>query len=275
MLSVLRYSDKSMRSPTWAQEQMWKENENKLIQILNKSSSTFKELVDNHELGLSRAVLNQHLKALTKQGIVKKEYKDGKLLNILQTSEISLVDYFLSQLVGLGVPKPIADKGKQLLSQDILMFSAIAHQMLYVDMSKMTLAITKKQPKRIIKGETKELTYSPIPPHVLKLKWNMKGESPGKSEIITELNPYVFHMVISEYATEVGRSDTILKTHLVRQVLDAQPKEYKEMLQRPMDWWLDEVCPYLPLSGFLTIVAAFFNAVKQEYFPHHTFIIKY
>ena len=269
-----------MSSPTWAQEKMWKENENKLIQALNKSSLTFKELIDNHELGLSRAVLNQHLKALEKQGIVKKEYKDGKLLNVLKISEFSMVDYFLSQLVALGVPKSIADKGKQLLSEDVLVFSALAFRILYAQMTEMTLYVTKRRPKDTRKVKKIFAELGPIPEHTPKL--SLETQSLGteakpsdKHEIIAELNPYVLHIIMSEHGAEIGSTYANPKAHLVKQLVDVQPKGFKELLDRPFEWWFEEVCPYLPLSTFLTIFSGFFNVVNEEFFQRRMLLIKY
>jgi len=74
-----------MSSTTNYQKQTWKTNRNRIISIINQRHLTFTELI--RESGLSRAVVNQHLKKLEKEGIIKKEYVKGKILNMLQPDE--------------------------------------------------------------------------------------------------------------------------------------------------------------------------------------------
>lgn len=64
------------------QKQTWKRNRNRIISILNQRHLTFTELI--RESRLSRAVVNQHLKKLEEEGIIKKEYVEGRILNMLQ-----------------------------------------------------------------------------------------------------------------------------------------------------------------------------------------------
>jgi len=67
------------------QKQTWKRNRNRIISILNQRHLTFTELI--RESRLSRAVVNQHLKKLEEEGIIKKEYVEGRILNVLQPPE--------------------------------------------------------------------------------------------------------------------------------------------------------------------------------------------
>ena len=67
------------------QKQTWKRNRNRIISILNQRRLTFTELI--RESRLSRAVVNQHLKKLEEEGIIKKEYVEGRILNVLQPPE--------------------------------------------------------------------------------------------------------------------------------------------------------------------------------------------
>jgi len=67
------------------QKQTWKRNRNRIISILSQRHLTFTELIQ--ESRLSRAVVNQHLKKLEEEGIIKKEYVEGRILNVLQPPE--------------------------------------------------------------------------------------------------------------------------------------------------------------------------------------------
>lgn len=63
------------------QKVVQKQNQNKIIQLLNEQPLTFKQIIEKSSL--SRSVVNEHLKALEEQGLIKKEYKNTKLLNVL------------------------------------------------------------------------------------------------------------------------------------------------------------------------------------------------
>ena len=79
MSTILQYGDNMAAGIT--QKQEYRDNEKKLRLILEKESLSFSELIKAS--GLSRAVVNNHLREMESKGIVKKEYKNGKLLNIL------------------------------------------------------------------------------------------------------------------------------------------------------------------------------------------------
>ena len=83
-MTILQFSD-VVPSTTNYQKQTWKSNRNRIISILNQRHLTFTELI--RESRLSRAVVNQHLKKLEEEGIIKKEYVEGRILNVLQPHE--------------------------------------------------------------------------------------------------------------------------------------------------------------------------------------------
>jgi DNA-binding transcriptional ArsR family regulator len=72
-----------LTSKTSYQKERWQENSNKIIRLLNDEPLTFKTIIEKS--GLSRSVVNGHLKELEKEGIIKKEYRKGKVVNVLQT----------------------------------------------------------------------------------------------------------------------------------------------------------------------------------------------
>jgi len=63
------------------QKVVWEQNQSKILQLLNEQPLTFKQIIEKSSL--SRSVVNEHLKVLEEQGLIKKEYKDSKLLNML------------------------------------------------------------------------------------------------------------------------------------------------------------------------------------------------
>lgn len=70
------------------QKQVWLENRNKIIRLLNQQPLTFQEIIE--KTGLSRAVVNQHLKQLEEEGIITKVYREKKILNVLNITKIDL-----------------------------------------------------------------------------------------------------------------------------------------------------------------------------------------
>jgi DNA-binding transcriptional ArsR family regulator len=66
---------------TDGQKLIWKENEKKIKQTLAKKNLTFTELIE--KTGLSRAVVNKHLKELVKTEKVVKRLENDKIVNIL------------------------------------------------------------------------------------------------------------------------------------------------------------------------------------------------
>jgi DNA-binding transcriptional ArsR family regulator len=74
-----------MSSSTHYQEKTRKENRNKIISIINQKPLTFTEII--RQSGLSRGVVNRHLKKLEEEEIIKKEYREGKILNLLLPNE--------------------------------------------------------------------------------------------------------------------------------------------------------------------------------------------
>lgn len=87
-MTILQFGDDVSIEPY--QKQTWKSNRNRIISILNQRPLTFTELI--RESRLSRAVVNQHLKKLEKERIIKKEYVEGKILNVLQPHETLSVE---------------------------------------------------------------------------------------------------------------------------------------------------------------------------------------
>lgn len=88
------------------QKLVWLENRNKIIQLLIQQPLTFKEIIEKS--GLSRAVVNQHLKSLEKEGIITKIYKEGKILNAInfEKARKTLVPLLFASMAGdyvLGV----------------------------------------------------------------------------------------------------------------------------------------------------------------------------
>lgn len=82
--------------PAKYQRQVWRENERDLIRILNKESLTFTELIKKS--GLSRSVINQHLKDLEARGMICKQYEKGKILNVLRTEKVPESNLFVSNV---------------------------------------------------------------------------------------------------------------------------------------------------------------------------------
>jgi DNA-binding transcriptional ArsR family regulator len=79
------------------QEQIRNFNQAKILLLIETEDLTFKEIIERSEL--SRAVVNQHLKNFVKNGYIKKEYRNGKIVNILQKEVVNPQKFFFEQLL--------------------------------------------------------------------------------------------------------------------------------------------------------------------------------
>lgn len=68
------------------QANIWNDNDKQIINALREENLTFTVLIQKS--GLSRAVVNQHLKKLVEEGKVKKTFENGKILNVLQSENL-------------------------------------------------------------------------------------------------------------------------------------------------------------------------------------------
>jgi len=250
----------------YPQRKAWRENRLKIIQILSRKSLTFKDLIE--ESGLSRGRVNKHLKALEKDHIIKKEYKDGNILNVLiQGSEFDLVGFFLDVLENFGVPRETVDKGREIITPVILLTSQNIYRSIVAHLIALNDGLKIETVKDEMSIANKLSNYSLlcdlVPGHVPRIKYEVSQEMVRVSEedMTVELNPYVFHIALIQYCIEkskgrdrswsASRSDTIA--------------DLARTFDKSKNWWFKEVCPYLPLSGFLNLVLESLNKTLPKY----------
>ena len=250
--------------PTDYQKIVWKQNQNKVIQLLNEQPLTFKQIIEKS--GLSRSVINEHLKALEAKSVIKKEYKNGKILNVLQLSKIDLVEWFLSQLESIGVPKEIVEKGRTIINEELLIMSVFINAQVMQNI----LSFSKRERAGIM-GEgirvLGEETFSPIARKAetpaFKIKVPLKGIKEEEIRMmLRELNVYSFAVALDVYGTEKGLFGNSKGFH--SDVLGALSLEAKNRFDKVKEWW-NEVSEYLPSSGlFRFFVVVYFNALCRE-----------
>lgn len=247
---------------------------------MNKQPLSFKELVENKELDLSRSRVNEHLKKLEEEDLIKKEYRDGKLLNILQRSSIDYVSLFLDMLEGFGVPKEIVDKGQSLISPGALLTSASIYQDILVFLVSMNNKLSIKEQSEAILIKQNIQKYSLfcdiIPESVPVLSIEPKdGEFEFQGQrfkgMTIELNPYIFHLALIQYSIErvrkKGKVNVEGRGAPATRLSVTRHRGLFESFDNCRDWWFKEVCPYLPMSGFLSIMLEFIN----QQFPKRIF----
>jgi len=261
-MSILQYSDEIMREDFY-QKRTWKDNQNRIIQLLSEKSLTFKEVIT--ESGLSRAVANEHLKSLEARGLIKKEYVSGKLLNVLQVSKLDLVEWFLDRLASVGVPKEVVEKGKTVLSKEVLAYSAVIY------------FLTSENMRKII-GQTTEgkLLESVVPLFPSKMeipdfKTTVTSDGhplPKQLQeyfrlLLSELNPYSFNVVMTVYSSERTLHEAVPRLlkkdpdKFFIQTMETMSDNLKKGFDKTSEWWFEGVVNYLPSSGFfifLTVI---------------------
>jgi DNA-binding transcriptional ArsR family regulator len=253
------------------QKQVKGANERKIIQILNKESLTFTELIDRSKL--SRAVVNQHLKDLERENIVKKEYKDGKILNVLQAQKVRLSEFLLNQLSGLGVPGEVIDKGRSILTDEFVRSMSLIYRLISENMIKLGMAVQKRSTKgkrERIESPLDGLTFPLISDKIRSTFDLLVEETPSKDEdrvikVLTELSPYSFHIALLECIYE----HTVYKTNKKLDSGDVDGVEkniawrlivaggnYMKNLDEISNWWLNDILPYLQIGTYLLATMA-------------------
>lgn len=223
----------------------------------------FKELVE--KTGLSRGVVNIHLKSLEKEGVIKKTYESGKILNVLQLSRINVVDWFLSQLESLEVPREIMEKGRSILSEKILVFSI----WIYMSMIDQMVSYASNKPEAeggstIFMVRTSSKRKIPVN-FSNKIRPKM-AEEPIRN-LMTELNPYFFTVILAAYKVEKSVYPVEKKRSRRTEELffASMPKNMHVPFDRVSEWWFKEVVDYVPSSALLLgLTGMHYNAIFQK-----------
>lgn len=252
------------------QKRAWQENRNRIIQLLNNEPLTFKQVIEKS--GLSRAVVNDHLKTLEKEGAIKKTYGSGKLLNILQPSNIDLVEWFLTQLANLGLPKETLEKGKSILNEPLLIISSLIYALIWNSAIDII-------PRKILISESRlDSKIPPYKPFKIWASFFTKGKKgnfkvstliePGEGwkqeeaqefvkDMINELSPYSFNVVLLVY--EIEKLLATAERELFFSNVE-MPSDVEEAFEKTSEWWFNEVTEYLPSSGFFNALAMIYLA---------------
>ena len=246
------------------QQKAWRRNRHRIIGILNQESLTFTELIEKS--GLSRAVVHEHLKDLLEDGSVRKIYKDGRILNVLQLKKVNLVEWFLHQLEAYDLPTEVIAKGRVVLNDHILINASMMYGYILNNITSILegselgeAAETDKKPWLL---ESFSLVPSKMKAQSFKLdieshvKIGSEQEKEIVHKLIRELNPHLFNVIMVTYELEKRLGSKELKKRDVF-FYSTLSKEVKRSLDEVSEWWFKEVSEYLPSSRLfqlLTIV---------------------
>lgn len=231
------------------QTRVHEENRKKIIQLLSVQPLTFKELIE--ESGLSRATINKHLKDLNKDGLLKKEYRDRKILNVLQVTELDLVSWFLGQLENLGVPEEVVEKGKVLLDDGVLVSSLVIYNSIWTNVRKI-----RDRSKILARGASFTMVPSKI--EILDVEFHPEHEKLQEllKMVLAELNPYSFNVCLAAYEREklFHEIQASTKEESWECFFVEMPEDLKTRFDKTWEWWNSEVSEYLPSSRLLQVL---------------------
>lgn len=254
------------------QKEAWMKNRNTIIKLLNEKPLTFKELLQLS--GLSRSVLNEHLKALTREGIVKKIYENGKILNVIQYKKLNLVEWFLSQLE-VYVPRKVIEKGRQYLDEKTMFYLCC----MYVDVlnDAFDLIAQSQNNKAEVKKATLLFSLKPIRNVIAKRiarreipeipKFKILGYEKAEREImksikfaLADLHPIALNVVFLRYLMEKNAfEDASVDDRDKLQKMDLFFYPYlPESFEKTADWWFNDVMPNLPSSSLLIALSTLY-----------------
>lgn len=245
---------------------------------------TFGELAE--QTNLSRATVNLHLKKLESEGVVKKVYEHGRILNVLQLWRFDLVEWFLSQLESLDVPIESIEKGKTILSKEVLIASTVIYLQILNNYETIADKILTKARRRKITGISETYGFDLIPSQTsipavdisaaaLKMEaqtsdTNMKREFEESIHALVKLalkesNPYSFSVVLRVFEIERFAPTEGLGFHLEKHSLQLLLSEdEEERFKKVLKWWFEEISQYVPSSGFLQRLAvAYINWLSE------------
>jgi len=251
------------------QQKAWRRNRNRIIGILNQESLTFTKLIEKSRL--SRAVVHEHLKALLEDGSVEKVYKDGKILNVLQPLKLDLVEWFLRQLEVYELPREVIEKGKVVLNNHILISTSIIYAYLLNNV-KNILESSEPEREAVINEDPwllEKFTLTPLKTKAPLLMMNIKSHVEIGSEkeeeivqkLISELNPYLFNVILTAYQIEKWLFSKWSEEMMNREefFFSILSDEAKKTFDKVSMWWLQEVSEYLPSSRFFQLLTLIYS----------------
>lgn len=241
------------------QKEAYRANKTRIIRLLNKEPLTFTELIEKS--GLSRGTVHTQLKKMG--DLIVKKYESGKILNVLQTQNLDLVQWFLNQLRTIHVPEKLLKKGKDVLDPAVIIgpmylyYIKIWHDLLLID----EIYLKKSRGKIVHSLMTPIKMLSNInTPHVLDADVTIKSERTGErapeieievKRVVGELNPLTFHIGLSTYRWE-KQINLTTKEESTLFGYSYLGDEMKQSLDKVLRWW-EEVSEYIPGVSLVSI----------------------
>lgn len=217
-----------------------------IIDALLEGPLTFKELLEKS--GISRAVLNKHLKTLEKQGVIEKIYKDGKILNVLKPENFSLREWLLNQLAPYGIPQESIEKGRKLLT-DKMVFLIVSTAPCIVGVGGDLL---KRYPQYSLFG-LNEIEPCPVSEFEFRRTFGLKDKT--LIQLANQID--VFSLAIT--ILYLGYLATSLEGANINMSVST-----KEILDAVI-WWTKEISNFIPSSKLIaiTVLAFIFETHKE------------
>ena len=253
------------------------------IKIVNKLSQAknvqlrWSQLVE--QVNLSRRTLSLNLKELEKKKLVARVV-DVRSRNYpppvyyqLKPSKIDLVDWFLSQLESMGVPKEVVGKGRTVLNVDILSQAVVIYAKILKDIwemferSQKDLKVNEIAPPSVV-ALSARISKTKIPDFKIEVFSRRGVESREDRELsnilINELNPYTFNTILIVLFYEEGIFEG--SPDFVRELEKVSDKfafprlsdDLKAGFTKTREWWVKDVVNYLPAIGFFTDLTTFY-----------------
>jgi len=256
------------------QKQAWRRNRSRIIKLLNKEPLSFTQLIQKSRL--SRAIVNNHLKVLEKDGLIKKVYdsKSRKILNLLQLERLDLVEWFVCQLENFDMPQEILNKGRKVLSEHVLLNSAVAYSYILNNTMDILGYSTSDTPRD--KKSEALFMFKPISSRLKVPEFQSALE--GKDQqiikmLLSDLTPHALTVVLTEYEFEKSRfqesqgAAEILKELKKRQefFFPRLSRDMKESFDKVSEWWFKEVVYDLPSGRFMQLLTSIYsNALSRR-----------
>lgn len=178
-------------------------------------------------------------------------------------SKIDLVDWFLNKLRIIGFPEKPLEKGKKMLTQDVLLFSPFILSYIFVNILAFSKQ-TKLQMTRNVKSIPLLDDYNIVLiPSEIEEQPSYTHDQETMKKVLSQINPFSFTVILTAYRIEKTYAQHSFKPQWLT-FFQEMTDNLKSNFDKTLEWWNNDVAPLLSSTHLLQMLTAmYFNALNQ------------
>lgn len=178
-------------------------------------------------------------------------------------SKIDLVDWFLNKLRIIGFPEKPLEKGKKMLTQDVLLFSPFILTYIFVN-----ILTFNKQTKTQMTGNVKTIPL--LDDYNIVLIRSEIEKQPSYTQnpetmrkVLNQINPFSFTVILKAYQIEKTYAQHSFKSQWLT-FFQEMTDDLKSNFDKTLEWWNNDVAPLLSSTYLLQMLTVmYFKALNQ------------